>query len=99
LTSAAGERWVTQAVKVPRAARHEGSLLVEGGSRTWNDALYEADTVEDVEKALEADVRNDEILATLSFWSRRREAHTQGVSEPQDLVVTGHRGAGVIVGR
>ena len=99
LTGAEGERWVPQAVRVPQAVGREGSLQVEGGSSTWNDSLYQASTVQEVQESLASDVRNDEVSASLNFWSRRNETRSQSISPPQDLVVTGQRRANVVVRR
>ena len=70
-----------------------------GGSWTWNDDLWEADTLEEVQQAVADDVRNDEVETRLSFWSRRTETGRRAVSEPQALVVEGNRSASVVVRR
>ncbi len=99
LTGAQGERWVAQSLNVPKAAGREGYLEVEGGAWTWNESLYDATTVQELQESLASDVRNDEVRASLNFWSRRKETRTQNISEPQDLVVTGQRRASVVVRR
>jgi hypothetical protein len=99
LTSPSGERWVRQSLAVPRKARGGGSLSVVGGSNTWNEGLYEAQTVAEVQEALATDVRNDQVQATAYFWSRRSESRSESVSPAQDLVVVGQRRAEILIER
>lgn len=92
-------RWIRESLRIPRTARNGGSLAVEGGSWTWNDGIYGADTVSDVQKALASDVRNDEVQASIYFWSRRNQKTVREATAPQELVVAGRRRAEVIVRR
>ena len=97
LSSPSGTEWVTQQLRVPARARGEGRLSMTGGAWTWNDQLWEADTLAEVQQAVADDVRNDEVETRLSFWSRRSETGRRVVSEPQALVVEGNRSASVVV--
>jgi len=90
---------LVQNVRVSRKARGEGRLSVTGGAWTWSDDLYDATTVAEVQQALEADVRNDEVETRLDFWSRRAETRRRVASEPQEFVVKGQRGVPVVVRR
>jgi hypothetical protein len=99
LSSPDGTEWLTQQVRVPARARGEGRLSMTGGAWTWNDALWDADTLEEVQQAVADDVRNDEVETRLSFWSRRNDTSRTSVSEPQSLVVQGNRSASVVVRR
>jgi hypothetical protein len=92
-----GAQWLAQQVRVPAKAKRTGRLQVVGGSWTWNDALFGADSVEQVQKALAGDVRNDEVQTRLDFWAGRDNVSKRVTSEPQDLVVRGHRSASVVV--
>ncbi|QBR91227.1 hypothetical protein [Nocardioides euryhalodurans] len=94
-----GDTWLPQTVRVPRKAGGEGYLEVEGGSYTWNEGLYEAETVTEVQEALASDVRNDEVRASVTFWQRRGQVRAESVSDPQALVVVGQRRAPLIVRR
>jgi hypothetical protein len=99
LKSPDGTEWLTEQVRVPAKARGEGRLSMTGGSWTWNEALWEANTLEEVQEAVAGDVRNDEVETRLSFWSRRTDLTKRAVSEPQQLVVEGNRSASVVVRR
>ncbi len=94
-----GSEWLTEQVRVPAKARDEGRLSMVGGSWLWNDGLWEADTVADVQKALADDVRNDEVETRLDFWSRKSDVGKRVTSGPQSLVVEGHKSAKVVVRR
>ena len=94
-----GSQWLAQQVAVPRKAKGEGHLSLTGGAWTWNDDLYSAQTLDEVQQALAADVRNDQVETRLSFWSRRSDLSKRFASEPQELVVTGQRSASVVVRR
>ena len=99
LKSPDGTEWLTEQVRVPTKARGEGRLSMTGGSWTWNEDLWEANTLEEVQEAMAGDVRNDEVETRLSFWSRRTDLTKRAVSEPQQLVVEGNRSASVVVRR
>ncbi len=95
-----GSQWLAQQVRVPgTAAGHEGRLDVVGGAWSYNDDLWDAQSLADVQQAVAEDVRNDQVETRLDFWSRRSDMTRKSVSDPQSLVVEGHRGAPVVVRR
>jgi hypothetical protein len=94
-----GSEWLPQQVRVPAKARDEGRLSMVGGSWTWNDELWDADTVAEVQKALADDTRNDQVETRLDFWSRKSDVSKRVTSKPQALVVEGHKSAKVVVRR
>ena len=99
LKSPDGTEWLTQQLRVPSRARNGGHLDVTGGAWIWNEDLWEANTLEEVQQAVAGDVRNDQVETRLNFWSRRSETSRRVVSEPQELVVEGNRSAPVVVRR
>lgn len=94
-----GSEWLAQQVRVPARARNEGRLSMTGGSWIWNDGLWEADTLGEVQQALASDVRNDEVETRLDFWSRRDDVRKRVASDPQELVVEGRKWANLVVRR
>jgi hypothetical protein len=94
-----GPRRLVLEVSVPARARGEGRLEVAGGSTLWNEALWEADTLAEVERAVAREVRNDEVQARVDFWPRRDRVSRRVVSTPQELVVRGQRSVDVVVRR
>lgn len=89
-------QWLVQRLPVPAKARGEGRLEAVGGAWTWNDSLWEAESLAEVQEALDSDVRNDQVRTDLSFWSRRADRTTTYASEPQALVVRGRRVVSVV---
>jgi hypothetical protein len=99
LVSDGDTRLVPISVAVPRRSRRSGYLEVRGGGSDWSSPASDAKTPADVVAALAEHVRNDQVVARLSFPRRGAELVRSGRSAEQSQVVTGRRSAQVIVRR
>jgi hypothetical protein len=90
LVSGDGSRYVRLDTRVPRKAAGSGGFLeVSGGGWMWSD-FYGAQTPQELNKAVRAGARNDEVQARFSF-SKRGVADKTVTSAPQPRVVYGSR--------
>jgi len=71
-----------------KAEGRRGYLYVEGGAWSYTN-IYNANNVDDIEKALAKSVRNDQVVADLYIDGRRESIHRRTASEPTDMVVYG----------
>ena len=79
---------------VPQKARRHGYLYVEGGDWDYTP-VWRADNLDQLQKVLANSAANDEVVGTLSTYSRRSSTHTRATSEPTGLVVQGRARAEV----
>lgn len=98
LESADGTRVVPLVMDVPKKARRNGYLSVTGGSNTYSEAVYRADTPAEMVDAVASMVRNDQVAAYTYFRGEDSDA-VDAVSESQDLVVRGRKFAEILVRR
>ena len=80
-------------VKVPKDAKREGYLYVVGGGYLWNNDIYQAETPAEMAKALASAPHNNQVQASLGFYSRHDRTVKTDVSDPQSHVVYGAKRA------
>jgi hypothetical protein len=100
LTSPLGERAVRVKVPVPGRAAGGGFLAVTGGADYFSEGDFSEDeggffasfsSVDDYLASQRSTVRNDAVAVDLFVEGRRSTKTRQGVSAPQDRVVTGYK--------
>ena len=82
-------RQVTLALPIPqRAAGGQGAVSIEGGGSHWN-SYWSADTVDELSKAVDSWVRNDQLIASMYIEGRRGTVEKRDTSDSVDRVVEG----------
>jgi hypothetical protein len=75
-------------LSVPAKAGRNGYLYVEGGDWEYTP-VWRADNVDELTKVLAKSAHNDEVVGTLSTYSRRSSTRSRATSEPTGMVVQG----------
>lgn len=84
---------------VPRKTTRNGFLEVLGGLSEWESDIYGANTPAQLEAAVAAMTKNDQVNASLRFFKRGPDIIREHTSKSQDLAVRGRTWAEVVVRR
>ncbi|MGH3347816.1 MAG: hypothetical protein ACRDO4_12620 [Nocardioides sp.] len=84
---------------VPNKVTRNGFLEVVGGLSSWDNGIYGADTPAELEDAVAAMTKNDQVNASLRFFKRGPDIVRERTSKSQDLAVRGSKWAEVKVRR
>ncbi len=99
VTGGGTSKWVPITVAVPKKVTRNGFLDVSGGLSSWDNGLYGTKTPAQLESAIAAMTKNDEIKASLDFFKRGENLVKQSKSAAQAQPVRGRVFAEVKVKR
>ena len=99
LTRGSSTKTVPLALAVPRKTSNNGFLEVTGGLSMWDNGLYGAKTPVQMEAAVAAMTKNDQVNASLRFFKRGPDIIRKHNSQSQSLAVRGGTWAEVLVRR